>query len=188
MNDFTNVRAKTDLIEKKKNDFPVALGAIKYFASQSPPQHFQKPQNWQFSWHCTGGIVNSFIGKKCAKKLFHLSISNVIAACQSRPIRAEFLLFRVGFLRLNQTINYPSLVSRRKLRFEGLNFEEITPFRFISKKSKTLLLHSLEAKCCVNLSKWNSSSYQMFLLVFGCVVLLPVHFASQRRCPEEDAQ
>ena len=29
----------------------------------------------------------------------------------------------------NQTTNYPSLVSRRKSSFEGLNFEEITSFR-----------------------------------------------------------
>ena len=38
----------------------------------------------------------------------------------------------------NQTTNYPSLVSRRKSSFEGLNFEEITSFRSLEDEYGTI--------------------------------------------------
>ena len=38
-------------------------------------------------------------------------------------------LFQSWISSQNQITTYPSLVSRRKSSFEGLNFEEITPFR-----------------------------------------------------------
>jgi len=37
------------------------------------------------------------------------------------------IVSELGFFK-NQITNYPSLVSRRKSGFEGLNVEEITPF------------------------------------------------------------
>ena len=38
----------------------------------------------------------------------------------------------------NQITNYPSLVSRRKSSFEGLNFEEITSFRSLEDEYSTI--------------------------------------------------
>ena len=38
----------------------------------------------------------------------------------------------------NQTTNYPSLASRRKSSFEGLNFEEITSFRSLEDEYGTI--------------------------------------------------
>ena len=38
----------------------------------------------------------------------------------------------------NQITNYPSLVSRRKSNFEGLNFEEITSFRSLEDEYGTV--------------------------------------------------
>jgi len=107
-----------------------------------------------------------------------------MALCRNRPTRAVFLLFRAGFPWLSQTINCP---------FECLKFVEIPSFRCLEdwglfpRKVLTLFLHFLEAKRYLNLSKRNSYSYRMFhLLVFLSVVLPPLHFALQRRCPEED--
>ena len=50
-------------------------------------------------------------------------MATIWAKIRYRNIISELNLFK------NQIANYPSLVSRKKSSFEGLNFEEITRFR-----------------------------------------------------------
>ena len=51
------------------------------------------------------------------------NLSRCWAEIPNRNMLSELNFFK------SQITNYPSVVSRRKLSFEGLNFEEITPFR-----------------------------------------------------------
>ena len=59
-------------------------------------------------------------------------MATVWAKIPYRNIVSELDFFK------NQTTNYPSLVSRRKSSFEGLNFEEITPFRSVEVEYRTI--------------------------------------------------
>ena len=59
-------------------------------------------------------------------------MATVWAKIPYRNIVSELDFFK------NQTTNYPSLVSRRKSSFEGLNFEKIAPFRSLEDEYGTI--------------------------------------------------
>ena len=101
-------------------------------------------KNLPIGWICLDFFWNNpFVGFACktwarlhrvssGKRTKLDSMATIRAKIPHRNIVSEPEFFK------NQTTNYPSLVSRRKSSFEGLNFEEITSFRSLGDEYGTI--------------------------------------------------